>query len=112
MSTVASPVTQIVDTAVNRASLRGVTVRDADAIGSENSAVNSRIRLAKMRIAKRDGDEVMRRRTKCHSPRARVPDDVDQPMLDITSLQNSSASADARVAPSLRHGTPAAGRLT
>jgi len=82
MSTVARPVTQIVETAVNRASLSGVTVPDADAIGSEKSAVNSRISAAKMSIANRDGDDVMIRREKCQKSNERLRDDVDQPMLD------------------------------
>lgn len=59
MSTVARPVTQIVETAVNSASARGVTVRSADAAGSDSSAVKTRMSAAKMTIAKRDGEEVV-----------------------------------------------------
>src|SRR5689334_11720889 len=55
MSTVERPVTQITDTAVNSASASGVTVPSADAIGSENSSVNTRISIVKTRIAKREG---------------------------------------------------------
>ncbi len=43
MSTVASPVTQMVDTAVKNASANGVTLPSAAAIGSEKSPVNVRI---------------------------------------------------------------------
>src|SRR5690606_28002282 len=54
-----------------------------DAIGSENRAVNSRISATKTRIAKRDGDEVMKWRTKCHRVRMLARDEVDQSSLDI-----------------------------
>src|SRR5690606_39902221 len=60
MSTVDRPVTQIVDTAVNSASLSGVTWRSAEAIGRDSRPVKSRIRAAKMTIAKREGEEVVR----------------------------------------------------
>ena len=86
MSTVARPVTQIVETAVNSASLSRVTVPVAEAIGSENSAVNSTISVAKMRIANRDGDEVITRRVKCQKSRPRPEDAADEPMLDIAPL--------------------------
>jgi DNA-binding transcriptional ArsR family regulator len=48
----------MVDTAVNSASASGVTVRDADAIGRDSSTVKTRMSIAKMTIAKREGDEV------------------------------------------------------
>ena len=56
MSTVDSPVTQMTDTAVKRASWSGVIVRSADAIGSENNSVNSRINAVKIRMANREGE--------------------------------------------------------
>ena len=56
MSTVARPVTQMTDTAVNTASCSGVTCRSALAMGRENSTVNTRMSPAKMRIAKRAGE--------------------------------------------------------
>jgi hypothetical protein len=73
MFTVDSPVTQIVDTAVNRASANGVTRPSADAAGSENSAVNSRISARKMPTANRDGEAVVasRRRSRVTSSELR-----------------------------------------
>ena len=62
MSTVARPVTQIVETAVNRASGRGVTCPSEAITGSEKIAVNSRMRTEKMSTAKREGDAVARSR--------------------------------------------------
>src|SRR5690606_14788087 len=85
MSTVESPVTQMVDTAVKSASFSGVTVPEADAIGRENRAVNRRISVAKMRIAKRDGDDVMSRRTACARSPQRPREDADQLLPDIAS---------------------------
>ena len=55
MSTVESPVTQITETAVKNASTNGADFPELLAIGSENRIVNSAMRLAKMRIAKREG---------------------------------------------------------
>ena len=62
MSTVTSPVTQIVDTAVNRASASGVARPLAEAIGSESRLVKIRMSVPKTRMAKREGDEVAKSR--------------------------------------------------
>src|SRR5690606_16319406 len=65
MSTLDSPVTQIVETAVKSASTSGVTERSAVAIGSDSIAVVTRIRPAKTVIAKRDGECVVTKRNQC-----------------------------------------------
>src|SRR4051812_34414949 len=67
MSTVESPVTQIVDTAVKRASAKGGRLPDAVAAGIHSSSVNSVISAAKMRTAKRAGDDVVRERMSSYS---------------------------------------------
>jgi hypothetical protein len=62
MSTVLSPVTQIVDTAVKSASANGSRRPEFVAAGSESSAVNSRMRVTNTTTAKRAGDDVVRDR--------------------------------------------------
>ena len=114
MSTVARPVTQIVETAVKSASLSGVTVPLADAIGSENSTVNTRISSAKTAMANRDGDEVMRCFTRPAAPGRPVRGDDAETMPDIAApffRAVRSTAAARRLSPSLRHGTPCRGAL-
>jgi hypothetical protein len=55
MSTVERPVTQMTDTAVNRALGSGVIVPVALAAGRENSTVKTRMSAANTTIANRDG---------------------------------------------------------
>ncbi|MDF2492888.1 MAG: hypothetical protein K0Q58_1466 [Microbacterium sp.] len=64
MLTVDRPVTQIVETAVNRASASGVARPDDAAAGRDRSAVNSRISDVKISTAKRAGDDVVKSRTR------------------------------------------------
>ena len=55
MSTVERPVTQMTETAVNSESASGVTRPEDDAIGSENSSVNTRMSSVNTTMANRDG---------------------------------------------------------
>ena len=62
MSTVLSPVTQMVETAVKSASANAVCLPSAAAAGSESSAVNSKTRVEKTSNANRGGDDVVNAR--------------------------------------------------
>ena len=69
MSTVDRPVTQMTDTAVKRASTSGACLPELVAIGSEKSAVKTRMRDAKITMAKRAGLEATNASTtSCRRP--------------------------------------------
>ena len=55
MSTTARPVTQIVETAVKRATWKGAAVPSALEMGSMSSSVQMRMMLVKMTTANREG---------------------------------------------------------
>src|SRR5690554_7940122 len=63
MSTVESPVTQMVETAVKNASASGVPERSRAAMGSDSTSVRITISEVKMRMAKRAGDTVAKSST-------------------------------------------------
>ena len=117
MSTVERPVTQIVETAVKRASAKGARCPMAVAAGSESSSVNSVISATKMRTAKRAGDDVVSERMSSYNrlKNRRIPKRENgltgcappsRPPVDCASLAPDAASA-----PNLSHGTPRGARL-
>ena len=72
MSTVESPVTQIVETAVKTASASGRDCPVVVAAGSESSPVKRRMSATKTRTANRAGDDVVRFRTRSNIRRQPV----------------------------------------
>src|SRR4051794_24415794 len=121
MSTVDRPVTQIVDTAVNTASAIGGDLPDVVAMGSDSSAVKTRISDENTSTAKRAGDEVVRLRNR--SKARPTPDRVTYGLVDTPSnifdrrrVPVPRLPSDMRVlsaVASLRnhHGTPGGARL-
>nr|BFF10269.1 hypothetical protein GCM10025699_15720 [Microbacterium flavescens] len=99
MSTVVSPVTQMVDTAVNSASARGRRRPSALAAGSDSRAVNSRMSEANTSTAKRAGEDVVRFRRRSHAAFS----------ADVARRTSDPAGSVAMSPPSprdSRHGTP------
>ena len=80
MSTVDSPVTQMVDTAVNRASASGADFPDVVAAGSERRAVKTRTSDVNTSTAKRAGEDVVRLRNRSNA--RPTPDRARYGLLD------------------------------